>query len=43
MPLRLVAADDRLEEMAERDLRERELDGGAALRRHDAEPAPLPV
>ena len=37
--LGLVAADDGLEEVPERDLRERELDGRTALRGHDTEPA----
>src|SRR5436190_3147315 len=37
--LGLVPADDRLEEVAERDVGECELDGGAALRRDDAQPA----
>src|SRR5690349_7135447 len=32
VPLRLVAADDRLEEVAEWDIGERELDGRTALR-----------
>ena len=41
--LRLVAADDGLEEVRERHARERELDGRAALGGHDAEPAPLCV
>src|SRR5919197_1925428 len=41
VPLRLVPSDDRLEEVAERDARERELDRGAARRGHDAEPAAL--
>ena len=36
--LGLVAADDRLEKVPERNLRERKLDGRAALRGHDAEP-----
>src|SRR6478609_11339841 len=39
----LVPADDRLEEMAERDIGERELDGDAAFRRDDAETASLLV
>ena len=41
MPLRLVAADDRLEQMAERDTRECELCRGAPLRRHDPQPPAL--
>src|SRR5690242_9459532 len=41
VPFRLVPADDRLEEVAERDIGEGELDGRAPLRRHDAESAPL--
>src|SRR5438552_3593417 len=39
VPLGLVAADDRLEEMPERDVGEGELDSCAALRRDDAETA----
>jgi Glycosyl hydrolases family 38 N-terminal domain/Alpha mannosidase middle domain/Glycosyl hydrolases family 38 C-terminal beta sandwich domain len=39
----LVAADDRLEEVAERDVGECELDGRTALRRDDTEPASLLV
>jgi hypothetical protein len=41
--LGLVASDDRLEQVPERDPRERELDGGATLRRYDAEPPALLV
>jgi hypothetical protein len=41
--LGLVPADDRLEEVAERHVGERELDGRAALRRDDAETASLLV
>src|SRR3954471_9143282 len=37
-PRGLVAADDRLEQMAKRDVGERELDGRAALRGHDSQP-----
>src|SRR4051812_25418247 len=43
VPLGLVAADDRLEEMAERDVGEGELDGRAALRGDHAEPPTLLV
>src|SRR2546430_8530011 len=43
VPLGLVAADDRLEQVPERDAGERELDRGTPLRRHDAEPPPLLV
>src|SRR6476469_7860223 len=43
VPLGLVPADARLEEMAERDVGERELDGDAAFRRDDAETASLLV
>src|SRR3954468_3157590 len=43
VPLGLVAADDRLEEMAERDVGEGELDGRAALRGDHADPPALLV
>ncbi len=43
MPFRLVAADDGLEEVAERDVGERELDRLAPFRRHDPEPPALVV
>src|SRR3954452_4910380 len=38
VPLGLVAADDRVEQVAKRDVGERELDGRAALRGHDSQP-----
>src|SRR5437870_2218030 len=41
VPLRLVAADDRFEQMAERDAREGELYRHAALRRDDRKPPAL--
>src|SRR5258708_24289455 len=39
VPGRLVAADNRLEEMRDRNARERELDGLTSLRGDDAQPA----
>ena len=39
--LRLVAADDRLEQVLDRDSRERELHGLPPLGRDDSEPAPF--
>src|SRR5579864_4378703 len=41
VPLGLVAADDRVEHMPERNVLEGELDGGAALRGDEAEAAAL--